>query len=68
MAPVDGLHQGGGLFEGIIEVFLAERRLPGTFDRGEETLFATDAVGASVLLYRDCVEEENLGKPGFLPG
>jgi hypothetical protein len=42
--------------------------VPGAFDRGEETLPIAHAPGASVLLYRDRVEEEYLGKTGLFAG
>src|SRR5688500_15466317 len=58
MATDDRLHQRSGFLEGRGEVFPAERRLPGAFDRGEETLPTAHAPRAPVLLYGDRVEED----------
>src|SRR5215210_4081376 len=68
VATDDGVHQRSGFLAGRGEVFPAERSLPGALDRGEETIPIAHALGASVLLYRDRVEEENLGKTGLLAG
>jgi hypothetical protein len=56
----------GGVEHGLVHELVALGIQAVAFERGGETLFVAHALGASVLLYKDRVEEGNLGNTGLL--